>query len=86
MSIAAGEVIRVTPDTDYQGPICAICGEPIEEVDYSGQKLSEGHEINLTIIAMAGQASLPHILEVHGDCLPDLKEKLVKKNEGWKWM
>ena len=67
-------------------PICAVCGHPIEVHDYSGEKLSETHIVDLAVFVLEGDASLPHILEVHGDCLPGLRDTLICKNKGWKWV
>lgn len=88
----AVEVVRGEMDrpeerrSEYEGPICAVCHEPIEVCDYSNQTVKSTHKINLTVFAMAGDASLPHVLEIHGDCLKDLKDELIKINRGYKWI
>ena len=68
------------------GPLCAVCGNPLEVNDYSGEQLSEFHCVDLVIIASAGDASLPCILEVHGSCLSGLRDMLYQKNKGLKWV
>ncbi|MBU7025785.1 MAG: hypothetical protein HXS48_02505 [Theionarchaea archaeon] len=74
------------PDPDPgEGPICVVCGNPIEIKSYSGT-LKEDHSVNIFILAGIGDKSLPHSLEAHGDCLPFLRDKLIEKNKGWKWI
>lgn len=68
------------------GIVCAICRNPIDVRDYSGQELSSHHEVNLTVIAMSGDTSLPYVLEVHGECLRDLRDQIVEKNKGCTWV
>ena len=65
---------------------CAICGKPIDAKDYSGERLSEDHTVDLTFMAGIGDSSLPYMLEVHGDCLHELRDKIIEKNKGWKWI
>ena len=69
-----------------KGVICAVCGTPIEDRDYSGQKLNPEHKFRLIVSAAAGDAFLPHVLQVHGECLKGFKEKLMEINEGYRWM
>ncbi len=69
-----------------KGLVCAVCHNPIEDCDYSGQTLTADQNINLTIMAMAGGSSLPVSLEVHGGCLKELRDKIVERNKGSKWM
>ena len=63
-------------------PICAVCHNVIESNDYSGQVLDLAHKVTLTIVATAGGAFMPHVLEVHGDCLSYLRDKIMEINEG----
>jgi hypothetical protein len=80
---------RTKPDRkaqSHEGPLCAVCQNPIEIRDYAGEVLNLTHEINLTIIATAGDAFLPHVLEVHGDCLKELRDRIIKINEGEQWV
>ena len=69
-----------------EGPICAVCGGLIEERDYSGQNLDPTHAFNLIVSATAGDAFLPHALQVHGECLKDLKDMLMEINKGYRWV
>jgi hypothetical protein len=66
--------------------ICAVCHNVIESNDYSDQVLNPNHKVNLTIVATAGDTFLPHILEVHGNCLPYLRDKIIEINEGETWV
>jgi hypothetical protein len=80
---------RIVPDRKahvHEEPICAVCQRSIEIHDYVGEVLNLTHEINLTIIATAGDAFLPHVLEVHGDCLKELRDQIIKINEGEPWV
>jgi hypothetical protein len=70
----------------HEGPICAVCQNPIQIHDYVGEVLNPTHEVNLTIIATAGDAFLPHVLEVHGDCLKELRDHIITINEGESWV
>ncbi len=67
-------------------PMCGICNKPVQTCDYSGQPLTSDQNINLTIMAMAGGSSLPVSVEVHGECLKELRDKIVERNKGSKWM
>ena len=68
------------------GFICELCGNPIEDCNYAGQKLDSAHTFKLVISASAVDAFLPHVLIVHGECLTDLKDMLMEKNKGYTWM
>jgi len=74
------------PPEDDIGVLCCICGKPINDEDYSGKLLGEEHTVNLVIMASAGDASLPHALEAHGSCLPELTAQLREKNKDWRWI
>jgi hypothetical protein len=81
----------MSTETEYAmnhgcGPTCAVCGNPLEIHDYSGEALSESHKVDLAIIASVGDTSLPYILEVHGNCLSGLRDMLYQKNKGLKWV
>ena len=67
------------------GTVCAICHKPVEISDYRNQKLNPEHVITLTIVATAGDAFLPHAIEVHGQCLKELQDELMEKNRGYTW-
>jgi hypothetical protein len=67
-------------------PVCAVCHNLIESNDYSDQVFNPAHTVSLTLFATAGDAFLPHILEVHGDCLPYLRDKIIEINEGETWV
>ena len=67
------------------GTVCAICHKPVEASDYRDQKLNPEHVITLTIVATAGDAFLPHAIEVHGECLKELQDELMEKNRGYTW-
>jgi hypothetical protein len=67
-------------------PICAVCRNVIESNDYTDQVLNPTHKVNLTIVATAGDAFLPHVLEVHENRLPYLRDKIVEINEGETWV
>lgn len=73
-------------ETPEKRLICELCGNPIEDRDYSGQKLESDHTFKLIISASACDAFLPHVLLVHGECLKYLKDMLMERNEGYTWM
>ncbi len=67
-------------------PVCAVCRNVIESNDYADQVLNVTHKVSLTIVATDGDTFLPHALEVHGDCLPYLRDKIIEINEGETWV
>jgi hypothetical protein len=73
------------PDAQKE-PLCAVCQNPIEVHGYSGQKLHSDHHVTLTIVATDGDTFLPHILEVHGKCLKNLKNQIIEINKGCTWV
>ena len=76
----------VWPPEEQEGTRCFVCGEIIKNQDHSGEQLSQDHEIIVFIQGTNGDAFLPFALEAHGDCLPELQEKLREKNKHWRWM
>ncbi|MBU7047937.1 MAG: hypothetical protein HXS54_15980 [Theionarchaea archaeon] len=67
------------------GTVCAICHKSVKVCDYRDQKLNLNHVITLTIVAIAGDAFLPHAIEVHGECLKGLQQELMEKNRRYTW-
>lgn len=78
--------LRPGPVRQREGPVCAVCGEPVDVIDYSGQILCERHRIDLVIMGGVGDTCLPLNLRVHGDCLRDLRDKLRETNKGQIWL
>ena len=76
------ELSKSQSDTES---MCAVCHKSVEACDYRDQKLNPEHVITLTIVATAGDAFLPHAVEVHGECLKELQQELMEKNRGYTW-
>jgi hypothetical protein len=85
MAATIEDIMATTPLEEIKHT-CAICGKPINLKDYPGERLTREHTVDLTVMAGIGECSLPYMLEVHGDCLPELRDKIIEKNKGWKWI
>lgn len=87
MSTSTEKIKLWFPDQEgVQGPICCVCGKPIEEKDHSGKLLHEEHSFTIVIMASSGDASLPVSLEAHAKCMPETAKKLREKNKMWRWI